>query len=201
MPVQNLPDKYIIVEEPISGLVEYGTIPIHFEVRTVYDVQVPEHGLGGFVLVEREIETPWVKDYDAVKGEGPTSWAEKWDISNWGILSVFVDDRRAGGCVIAYDTDGVNKLEGSKDIAALWDLRVHPELRGRGIGAALFTEAVAWTAERGCYCLKVETQNINVPACRFYAKQGCVLGAINRFGYRDLPEEVELVWYKAIQHQ
>ena len=46
--------------------------------------------------------------------------------------------------------------------------------------------------------MKVETQNVNVPACRFYARQGCVLGAINRFAYPDLPDEVQLLWYKTL---
>lgn len=56
----------------------------------------------------------------------------------------------------------------------------------------------AWAAARGCRQLKIETQNVNVPACRFYARQGCVLGAINRFAYREFPDEVQLLWYKAI---
>jgi hypothetical protein len=44
--------------------------------------------------------------------------------------------------------------------------------------------------------MKVETQNINVPACRFYAKQGFALGAAHHFVYPALPEEVQLLWYK-----
>jgi len=42
----------------------------------------------------------------------------------------------------------------------------------------------------------VETQNINVPACRFYARQAFVLGAVNRGAYPDLPHDVQLLWYK-----
>jgi hypothetical protein len=49
---------------------------------------------------------------------------------------------------------------------------------------------------KGCFRLKVETQNINVPACRFYVKQGCVLGAIHRFAYPEFPDEAQLLWYK-----
>jgi streptothricin acetyltransferase len=44
----------------------------------------------------------------------------------------------------------------------------------------------------------VETQNTNVPACRFYARQGCVSGGINRFGYAGCPAaapEAMLLWY------
>jgi hypothetical protein len=33
--------------------------------------------VGGFALSQRKIETPYVKDYDAFKGEGPTRWAQK----------------------------------------------------------------------------------------------------------------------------
>ena len=42
----------------------------------------------------------------------------------------------------------------------------------------------------------VETQNVNVRACRFYARQGFALGAVNRDAYPDLPDEVLLLWYK-----
>jgi hypothetical protein len=47
-----------------------------------------------------------------------------------------------------------------------------------------------------CRKLKVETQNINVPACRFYASQGCVLAAVNRMAYREPQDEIQLLWYK-----
>jgi len=44
--------------------------------------------------------------------------------------------------------------------------------------------------------MNVETQNVNVPACRFYVSQGCYLGAIRRFAYAELPDEVQLLWYR-----
>ena len=78
-------------------------------------------------------------------------------------------------------------------------MRIDPEYRRRGIATRLFTRAVKWAQQRGCNQLKVETQNVNVPACRFYAGQGCELGAINRHAYRDFPEEVELLWYLDIR--
>jgi GNAT superfamily N-acetyltransferase len=89
-------------------------------------------------------------------------------------------------------------LEGRRDLAVLWDLRVAPQVRGRGVGAALFGAVADWAVGQGCRQLKVETQNTNVAACRFYARQGCVLGALNRFAYPDLPEEVQLLWYKVL---
>jgi GNAT superfamily N-acetyltransferase len=80
----------------------------------------------------------------------------------------------------------------------LWDLRVAPRSRGQGIGAGLFHAAERWAVTRGACWLKGETQDINVPACRFYASQGCALGALNRFAYGPLSDEVQLLWYKKL---
>lgn len=65
--------------------------------------------------------------------------------------------------------------------------------RGHGVGAALFSAAEKWALARGAAWLKVETQSVNVPACRFYARQGCVLGAVHRFAYPALPDEMQLL--------
>jgi GNAT superfamily N-acetyltransferase len=88
-------------------------------------------------------------------------------------------------------------LEARTDLAVLWDLRVAPERRGEGIGRRLFVRAVEWARGRDCKQLKIETQNINVAACRFYARQGCELRAIDRQGYAGCPEvahEAMLIW-------
>lgn len=187
-----------IVEHSVEDLTDYSSVPISFEVRAILDVQVIDQGLGGIVLSERKHEPPYVKDCDAFKGQGPTRWADRWDIWNWGVISAFVNASRVGGCVVAYDTLGVHKLEGQEDIAAPWDLRVAPDYRRNGIGSRLLQAGVAWAKKRNCRLFKVETQNINVPACRLYAKHGCVLGLINRHAYDEFPDEVELVWYKEL---
>jgi GNAT superfamily N-acetyltransferase len=187
-----------IVEEPITVLKEYGRIPISFEVQSVFEVRLMDRGLKGFKFSERKVKPSWVKDYDAFKDQGPERWAKLWDISNWRVISAFLEDRRIGGCVIAYDTPEVDKLEGRKDIAALWDLRVEPDYRREGIGGRLVEAAAAWAIRHRCRILKVETQNINVPACRLYAKHGFVLCAMDRYAYRELPAEVELIWCREL---
>jgi GNAT superfamily N-acetyltransferase len=184
-----------IRDEPVEALAEYAAVPIVFEVRRVLDVAPVDGGLGGFALSERAVEAPYVKDYDAHDG-GPVRWPQRFDLSRWGLLGARVDGRLVGGAAVAFDTPGVTMLEGRRDLAVLWDLRVAPEARGRGVGTALFRAAEAWAAARACRQLKVETQNVNVPACRFYARQGCVLGGIHRFAYPGLPDEVQLLWYR-----
>lgn len=185
-----------ISEEPVTILAEYARVPIAFEAREVFDVA--DVGGGQFLLTERQLSVPYVKDYDAVEGESPALWAQRFDLSNWGLFTARLAGRCVGGAVVAYDTPGLDMLEERRDLAVLWDIRVSAELRGRGVGSALFAAVETWARARGCRHLKVETQNINVPACRFYARHGCVLGAVNRFAYPELPDEVQLLWYKAL---
>ena len=185
-----------IRQEPVAALDEYAGVPIAFEVRTVFDVA--EAG-GGFVLTERPVAAPYVKDHDAIPGEGPGAWPMHFDVAKWGLFAAWRDGRRVGGAAVAFDTPGVDMLEGRHDLAVLWDIRVAPDVRARGVGTALFGAAEAWARERGCTELKVETQNIDVPACRFYARQGCVLAEANRGVYPTLPHEVQLIWRKPLR--
>jgi GNAT superfamily N-acetyltransferase len=188
-----------VVAEPLTALAEYARVPIAFEVEEVFDVALRERGLGGFVLAARNLDVPYVKDYDAIEDESPARWARRFDVSNWGLLAAHAGGVRVGGAVVAFDTAGLDMLEGrGRELAVLWDIRVAPEARGRGVGSTLFRAAEAWAGARGCRWLKVETQNVNVPACRFYARQGCELGAVNRFAYPQLPHEVQLLWYKKL---
>src|SRR5262249_2258237 len=149
---------------------------------------------GGFSLSERNVQAPYVKDYDAI--EGPLQWQRSFDMSNWGFFAARSEGLRLGGAVVAFDTAGLAMFEDRKDLAVLWDIRVANEAREKGVGTALFRAAEKWAMAHDCQRLKVETQNINVPACRFYSRQGCVLGAIHRFAYSDFPNETQLLWYK-----
>jgi GNAT superfamily N-acetyltransferase len=189
-----------VVEEPISPLDEHARIPIAFTVERILIVSAPDSGLGGILLTEAAVKSPWVKDYDASKGAAPARWLKRFDTSNWGLLAARDAEKRIGGAVVAFNTPGVHMLEGRPDVAVLWDIRVRPEVRSSGVGTALFRAAEAWSRERGCRTLKVETQNINLPACRLYASMGCALGAVDRRAYPDLPEETQLLWFKDLGH-
>ncbi len=88
-------------------------------------------------------------------------------------------------------------LGGRDDLAVLWDIRVHPDWRGQGVGRRLFGRVVDWSRRRDCTQLKIETQNINVGACRFYGAQGCHLDGIIRGAYAEpaIAHEVMLLWW------
>lgn len=189
----------VVTQDPEPALAEYAGVPITFEVRQVLEIDVVANGLGGLLLSERTLSVPYIKDYDAIAGSHPLEWGKHFDLSNWGFFAAYLDGQRIGGAAVAFDAPGVQMLEGRTDLAVLWDVRVSPAARGNGVGAALFGAAELWAAARGCRQFKVETQNINVPACRFYVRQGCVLGAIHRFAYPGLPGEVQLLWYKDLR--
>ena len=76
------------------------------------------------------------------------------------------------------------------------DLRVEAASRSTGIGTQLFRAAESWARAHHCRQLKIETQNVNVPACRFYARMGCTLGVIDRFAYAEFPDQIAMLWYK-----
>jgi GNAT superfamily N-acetyltransferase len=186
-------------EEPMTALEDYASIPIAFEVKVVLDIQDSSNGLGDFQITERHVDVPYLKNYDSIDGENPVQWASRFDISNWGLfVARTTKGRRIGGAVVALNTQGLVMVEGDEDLAVLWDIRVAPKVRGQGVGTALFSAAGAWARAKGCRRLKVETQNINVPACRFYARQGCILTQVHRFVYTELPEEMQMLWYKDI---
>lgn len=178
-------------------MVLYTAIPIKFEVRSIFRIKLVKRGLGGMRFIEEPVETPYIKDYDGY-GETPLDWERLFEMTYWGCFLAYNGEQLAGGAAVAFNTRGVNMLEGRGDLAVLWDIRVHPDHQRQGVGKALFQYAAAWARARNCKQLKIETQNVNVPACRFYASQGCQLGGINRYGYYGHPQvgaEVMLLWY------
>jgi GNAT superfamily N-acetyltransferase len=184
-----------IIEITPAQLIDYVRIPISFEVRTIFDLELPENGLGGIHFHERTV-APSIKDYDLLGS--PLTWPMEFDLQNWGLFLALDGGVPVGGVAVAWNTNGVDMLEGRRDLAVLWDIRVIPSARGKGIGALLFERARAWSKARDCKQMKIETQNINVAACRFYAAQGAKLGDIRRFAYRHEPSvahEVQLNWY------
>ncbi|HUR33942.1 MAG TPA: GNAT family N-acetyltransferase [Vicinamibacterales bacterium] len=178
-----------------TAIAEYEAIPIAFTVREVADVRRTP---GGFDLAIRRIHHPWIKDYDAQPDGRPSQWSLRFDVTHWQLFLAWRGDAVVGGAAMARDSTGVDLLEGRTDLALLWDIRVAPAARGRGVGTALFDRAALWAASVGCRTLKVETQDVNVRACRFYARQGCALRAVDPRAYASHPDEIQLMWYKEL---
>ena len=184
-----------VVQDDVASLREYATVSIAFEVREIVDA-TRAADTGRFSLRCRRVDRPWLKDYDA--DGGPLAWPSRFDLSYWAIFAARTDGVRVGGAAVVFAAPDAEMLRGQHDVGLLWDLRVRPEARGRGVGTALVRAAERWCAEHGARWLEVETQNINAPACRFYERLGFELRAVNPGAYPTLPDEVQLLWYRAI---
>jgi len=185
-----------VEEERTPALAQYARVPIAFTVREVAEVIEAPSGRGAFALRSRVIAQPYVKDYD--DDGGPEAWASRFDLSHWRFFVARVAGEQVGGAAVVFRAPDVDMLHGRQDVALLWDIRVAPQMRGRGAGAALVAAVEAWSAAHGAEWLEVETQNVNVPACRFYERMGFVLREVHPHAYTTLPDEVQLLWYKRI---
>lgn len=172
----------------------YDQIPMTVTVRSLYRIEKIDRGLGGFRLAEVGIE-PFIKDFG--EDEKAIMWGKQWDISNWAFFMAFDGKKPIGGVAVASRTKGLNMLAGRDDLAVLWDIRVDNEYKCQGVGQALFKMAANWAREQGLVQMKIECQNNNVPAIKFYHKQGATLVAIDEYAYyNDLEyrDEVQLIW-------
>lgn len=83
--------------------------------------------------------------------------------------------------------------------ACIEDISVAATFRGRGVGTALMNRAVEWAREQKLAGLALETQDNNLLACRFYAKFGMEIGAVNTMLYKNEPkpccDEIAIFWY------
>lgn len=181
-----------IRQEMANNLQDYAHVPMVLTVRSRYRSELVDGGLGGWTLTEEPVCPPWEKDYDQL--EHPTGWI-KLGISNWTVFAAYDGQHRVGGAIVVWDTPGVHMLEARTDLAVLWDIRVCREYRRSGIGSQLFDRCAEWARRKRCSRLKIETQNINVPACRFYAAKGCELRSIHHDMYSECPDEVQFLWY------
>jgi len=177
----------------LDRLADYNGVPMLTPIESRLAIRLIDGGLGGFQLVEEPVDRPWIKDHGAL-----TDRVQRWDTSGWAFLLASVGGVATGGATVAARTPEVSMLDRRDDLALLWDLRVHPDHQRRGVGSALLGRMVEWSRAEGMTQLKIETQDVNVPACRFYAKQGCRLGRIDRHGYAGDPRvahEAMLIWY------
>lgn len=78
------------------------------------------------------------------------------------------------------------------------DFAVKPRFRGHGLGRALMQKAVAWAKQKTLPGVMLETQDVNVRACKFYERFGFTLRGFDTHLYKGLTpntDEIALYWY------
>jgi len=176
---------------------QYDRIPMRVNVTDHYKIDKINRGLGGFTLVETPVE-PYVKDFCTGDDGSVTGWEKRFDIFNWAFFMAFDGNRPVGAATVVSRTKEINGCEGRDDLAVLWDIRVEDTYQRQGVGQMLFDLAVKWSREQNLSQMKIECQNNNVPAVKFYHKQGAVLSTVDEYAYYNELEyrhETKLIWY------
>lgn len=180
-------------DEPIADLRGHADIPGEFEAHSRY---VVSEGANGFELAECALGLPFRKNYDVV--ENPVDWSVALEAVRCIRISAFANADRVGGVIAAVATPGLVTWEARANVAILWDLRIAPAYRRQSVATSLLRAICVWAREAGCTELKVETQNTNPAACKFYMRHGFTLVRAQPGAYAKFPEELQLVWRKGL---
>lgn len=181
-----------IREEPLDRVMEHERIPIAFTCTSRLDAAQLLKGNWVETLV-----TPWQKDYDGYPEDLPRATVARFP-GKWGLIAAFEGEKRLGGILLLTDAPSFDLLEGRKDLAMMPDVRVHPDGRGKGVGRALVEEALKWSRRNNCVEMRVETQDVNVSACRFYAAMGFRVYSVNPNAYGPGYDETQILWTREV---
>jgi ribosomal protein S18 acetylase RimI-like enzyme len=138
-----------------DDLARLQCLDIGFVTNTVYDVKRESRG---FSLVERSIDPPLRKNYSVDWGELEAASAA---------IVAEVDDTIVGVASLRYES--WNRR------AVISHLYVAAAARGQGVGSRLLKMLRGNAGVLGARILFVETQNVNLPAVRFYERSGFAL--------------------------
>ncbi|MBS1724768.1 MAG: GNAT family N-acetyltransferase [Armatimonadetes bacterium] len=169
-----------------EGIAEYMRVSIGFWVRERIDpAALPE-------LIVHSCPPIW-KDYDEVEEERPSSYPGRFEVKDWLVFGAIESGRLIGGAVVALRPVDYELSPGAQEAAVLVDIRVDAEFRGQRVGHALLAACISAAKEAGCRELWVETQDTNVPACRFYLNEGFELASVTLNAYEGFSDEAKVV--------
>lgn len=180
---------YRFYEDNVCVPSDYVSVPISFTTSRRLDPEALKRG--------EFVEMPMLerfKDYDNPELEGIEATVRQFDTRKWQSFGADDSQGRAAGLVIARQCPAFDMLENRRDLAVVVDVRVRPNVRGKGLGRTLMAHALEWCQEKRCSEVKVETQDINVNACRFYAALGFHVAEVNRDAYPAEFDETQVIW-------
>lgn len=130
--------------------------------------------------------------FDEVKNirfpDDQLDWIEYIDSEDKALFLAYKDDDCIGQIRIIQDWNRFCYIE---------NIATKEDFRGHGIGSLLLTKAEDWAKERNLIGISLEAQDDNLGACRFYVKQGFVLGGVDTLKQSSNPQiDATLYWYK-----
>lgn len=188
--------KLVSIKEADKSCFElYDMVSMKVHVQSEYKVKRIDHGLGGFLFEETPVE-PYVKDLSVY--QRASDYEKQFDITSWRFYMAFDGEKPVGAMTVTGRTKGMNMLYGREDACVLWDIRVSDDYKHRGIGQKLLDMGISGAKADGYRQMIIECQNNNVPACKFYKKQGAFLSKVDMYAYyldADIKDEIQMVWY------
>lgn len=143
----------------------------------------PAFAEGMWTYAEELYEKPHMRTYK----DNTCDYAAYMDNSDKAIFLAYSDAQCVGQIVLRSDWNRYAFIE---------DICVAKSAGGKGIGSALIQRAIEWTKGSRLMGLALETQGDNLLACRFYAKCGFVIGAVDTILYRNFNNgEYAVFWY------
>lgn len=155
----------------------YASVPMHISGDSIYRLKRPEPFT--FIL-EKEACDAFSFE---VSEENPENWKSFISLDNFKLVGIYQDATLVAAMSLVHDNPSVRMLDGRKDVLLVWDLRVHPDHKGKGYGRALIDYARHEAEALGVNHLRIETQNTNPSAVDFYHNMGFELAQIREHAY------------------
>ncbi len=125
-------------------------------------------------------------------------YVKKYDDEDIDVSYIEEEDKVVFFYYAENDCVGRSKLRSNwNGYALIEDIAVAKDYRKNGVGTALLHKAIEWAKENHLCGLMLETQDINVSACHFYAKNNFVIGAVDTMLYSNFStaNEIAVFWY------
>ncbi len=150
----------------------------------IYEVRVEGFS---FALVERDLPVRFYKKY------ATADIAENFRTADYAVGAFDEESARLAGFLTA-------QYEAWNKSVHLSGIFVAPDAQNRGVGTLLLDAAVLYARTTRGNRLRLETQNVNYPAIRFYLRRGFTLAGIDVSFYDPdaLAEETALFFSRTI---
>lgn len=128
---------------------------------------------------------PYEKQYPSEE----TDWSQYIANPDKAVFLAYIEERIAGQIILSHHWNHYAYID---------DIVVDRKSRRLGVGRALLEQAKQWAMKSQRTGVMLETQNVNVGACRLYEKCGFELAGFDRHLYHGQninPVEIALYWY------
>ncbi|WP_127499192.1 GNAT family N-acetyltransferase [Paenibacillus glycanilyticus] len=145
---------------------------------------IPKFENDHWTYTEESFSEPYLKKYENDDiDESYMEHAEK------AVFFYYADDKCIGRIKLRSNWNG---------FALVVDIGVSASSRQQGIGTRLLEKAVEWARQNHQIGLMLETQDVNLSACRFYARNHFIIGGVDTMLYSKFStaREKAIFWYR-----